>query len=439
MKSISENATKARELPPILRQYWMASVGLTLVALFVSRLRHTRLFMPSAHRFADLYVYQVIFQRYGKESFYQIVGTEGRWTYPDTMALFYRFYYSVPHPLFVFLSTVAVIVGLAAFFFIRELRKRGLSTWTSTAFVVTTLAVSYPLYFLVECANMELFLILFVGLGVICYLREKFWWAAAFLGFAAALKLFPVIYLGLFFSRRLYRQLLFGGGVGLGYYLLSHWIVGPTLMIALRGTNSGLGIYAMYYVFGIRWMELGFDHSLFTLVKHGYLVTEILFAPIKVRLTQLYMPYLVMAGGGAAALFFFKIRKMPPLNQVLALTLLALMLPPVSWDYRLVHLYVPWAFLVLYVLDHEGHVNQAVTSMLSLFTLLFAPLTYLFYLISKDGVIVNVSYGAQLKVVIMLITLYLAVRYPLGEEESSQRKQGVEAALAVAEAKAVAL
>jgi hypothetical protein len=39
---------------------------------------------------------------------------------------------------------------------------------------------------------------------------------------------------------------------------------------------------------------------------------------------------------------------MPPINQVLFLTIASIILPPMSYDYTLLHLYTPWVMLVFF-------------------------------------------------------------------------------------------
>ena len=56
-------------------------------------------------------------------------------------------------------------------------------------------------------------------------------------------------------------------------------------------------------------------------------------------------------------LWFWRIRKPPILNQVTALSVASVLLPPLSHDYTLMHLYAPWVMLVMLasICLHQGH------------------------------------------------------------------------------------
>jgi len=64
-----------------------------------------------------------------------------------------------------------------------------------------------------------------------------------------------------------------------------------------------------------------------------------------------YLPwlygYMAVARRSRFNLYFWRIRTLPRTNQILALTVASIMLPPVSGDYTLIHLYIPWGALVL--------------------------------------------------------------------------------------------
>ncbi len=414
---------ESRPLPLALKHFAIAILLFSVIGVALAYYLHTRVLSPNEYHFADLYVFQPSFKLYGTPAFYnEVRGENTRWTYPDTMAPLYRAFYATRHPLAVYLAAVAIIVAVGLVTFVGQLRKRGISLRTAILFSTITVATSYPLWVMIDTSNLELFVVLVVGLGITAYLTGRFWWAGAFLGLAAALKLLPVIFLSLLFSRKHYRQLLFGLAVGSVYFIGSHWIVGPRLMEALRGTGGGLGNYTVHSGYGIRPRDIGFDHSLLTLVKQGYLILQTLGGPMAMKMPQVYRLYMITAALLGIILYFTRIRRLPPLNQALAITVLALLLPPVSYDYRLCLLYVPWAFLVLFILDGKREPTQTTTSLLFLFAILFTPQNYLYYWIGKYGVIFAVNYGAQVKVLLMLGVLYLVLRYPLvhPEQEVSQ-------------------
>ncbi len=404
----------ARRLPHVLRDYWIAIVVLAVVALTITQATGSLFLYGPQHHFADMKCYEERFLNYGTAVFYDNSGILGitPWTLPATVAILYEAYFSQPYPIAEFLSTVAVVLCAATAIFIILLRRRGLSTKTAIGFGLTALLTSYPLWHLIECANMEFFVLMFVSAGIICYMREKNWWAAACFGAATALKLTPLIYFALFFSKRDYRKLAFGLLVSGGLFLVGHWIVGPTLPTALHGTQSALAAYNERLILEVRPNEITFDHSMFGVVKQAYAFARVRLGWQKLQLVSLYRGYTV-AAALAALMLAFKIRHLPRLNQVLAVTAGVLLLTPVSWDYRLTHLIVPWALLVLYVLD-EKRSGQFLVHLFLLFAVLFTPQNFLLYQIhAMQGPSVFMGFGGQVKAVGLVLLIATVLRHPM--------------------------
>jgi hypothetical protein len=390
-------------------------VVLTGLALTIAYVRGVSLLWPPKHHFIDLLLFQEQFRHFGSITFFTFKGAEP-WTYPATMALLYKLYYSSPWPLFSYFCTTAAVVIVGAGLLMVALRNRGVSYWIAGGFVLTAIVTSYPLWFLIECANLELFLILFVGAGIVCYMKQWFWWAAALFGVAAALKLFPVIYLGLFLSRQHYRKLGFGLGVGFACFVAAHWIMGPDTGIAWWGTYDALARYQQFYVLRIRPAEIEYDHSLFTLVKQGCFALLAWRGRVPISWEFVYRAYLLVAAAGASYPFLLLVRKMPPLNQALAISACALLLPPVSYDYRLMHMYVPWAFLVLFIVGKDRRVEAPVLWLLAMFAVLFTPQSFLKYSVRVGEEIYDSGFAAQVKVVALLAIFWIAALYPMGGE-----------------------
>lgn len=411
----------------------MALGVLSVLGVVLAQVLHTRILFPHPYPWTDLYIYQYSFTHFGTKAFYEPgPAHESGYTYPNTIALFYWVYYAVPHPLFAFFLTIGAAVGAAVTAFARQLIQRGFAPKMAWAFAVTMAATSYPLWFLVEGANLEIFVVVAVGLGLAAFLSKRYWWAAALFGIATSLKYFPIILFGLLFSRKHYKQFLFGLGVAASYFLFCNWVVGPTLAEALKGGSGSLSGYTLYYVNGIRAREIGYDHSLYSVVKHVYLVMQTLAGgPLKHKLGEVYKVYLEIASATAVVLYFARIKKVPPLSQVLAIVCLMLLLPPVSFDYRLCHLYVPWAFLVFWMVDGGIRAEQNGKKFLALFALLFTPQTFLLYWIGKYGVVFSVTYGAQIKTFSLLAVLALVAIYPVGDGEPEHETKAAEVDLTV--------
>ena len=88
-------------------------------------------------------------------------------------------------------------------------------------------------------------------------------------------------------------------------------------------------------------------------------------------LTALRLYTAVTADGWDCALLCSRIRKLPLLNQILALSVCAVLLPPVSFDYTLVHLLVPVGLLCLYTAPMPWRAVAGLRLCLVCFALIF--------------------------------------------------------------------
>lgn len=145
--------------------------------------------------------------------------------------------------------------------------------------------------------------------------------------------------------------------------------------------------------------ETGLDHSAFGFIKvaasrhfHGYMPGSLLSA------------YLLTAACLGILLYFLVIRKLPLLNQILSLCILSILLPPTSHDYTLLHLYVPFGLLVVYMfqLRQQGQRGDGLTAAFLCFgILLSAESELIWHGLGRSG---------QLKALTLTVLLVIALR-----------------------------
>lgn len=153
-----------------------------------------------------------------------------------------------------------------------------------------------------------------------------------------------------------------------------------------------------------KWLPLenGFDHSLFALFKrlvHRHFYGNILPASY----LNVYLACAALLGLG---LYFLYIRRLPLLNQVLALYLAAVILPPMSHHYTLMHLYLPWALLVLFAIDgaRRGRHTPGLLAAFICFGILFSP--------QSEFIWKGASASGQIKAVVLLALWYISIKFP---------------------------
>jgi hypothetical protein len=319
--------------------------------------------------------------------------------YPAPVAVCYRAFFAfAPHELLAFLSLLCAVV--ATFLFGRALIRRGLNRWATILLMSFALTTSFPLWVELKQANMEICSWVLLALGLWAFMRERGYSAAACFGIAGALKITPFLYLGLFLAKRQYRHILFAFLSAAAVTVPSLWLVYPHIGDSWRLTNLAVSRFRTSISLGPMDQYQAFDHSAFALLKK-FIYGHISALQLSASLTAYSATVVVLM----LFLFFGRIRKLPVINQVLCLCVAAVLLPPTSFDYTLLGLYLPWALLVLFaVLQHKKAPDPAgLVPAMVCFAILFVPETEIIYH--------HVAYGGQIKALALISLFYIGLRY----------------------------
>lgn len=399
--------------PAPVRKFWILNVALVVLCVIWIALnvyvRHRGYpyntpFLQFDH-FIDFYDFRVRFTHYHQLDFFSTDGKRGSiFSYPPPAGLLYAFFYlpkDHAHALFTAVTLPPLFVF--AWLFWRSLIRRAVQPILAGVFVASCCLLSFPYWYEYMLGNMELCLFIMIAAALILMLRGYGYIAAVIIGIAGSMKLFPFILLGLFLSRRQYRQMFVGFLSAAILYPIALWMECPSLPIAIRGMRTGAGAISKGLVLQWHQAETAFDHSIFGIFKQtmhllGYSNTQ---PPGRVTV------YMAIAAFTGIVLYFWKIRRLPLMNQILALIIAAILLPPMSSDYTLLHLYTPWAFLVLVAVEaaRERRNIPGLTAMFVCFAVLFAP--------ESELIIRGAAFAGQLKAVTLIVLWYLAMRYPL--------------------------
>lgn len=356
--------------------------------------------------FGDFNIYNMKFWYIHRPAFF----TTGRaFMYPAPIAVLYEVFYRFhAHALHVFLGFMltsflvsGVLLGLA-------LSRRGLPAIKAAGFVGATLFLGYPLWYVYKQANTEVGTWILIALGVWAFCKGRGYPAAACFGIAGSMKVFPFVYLGLFLAKQKYREIAVAGIVAAVTTLVSLWVVGPHILQSWRGIQSGLGEYRTMFMLQFRPAEISSDHSLFAVYKRF----TPHFPPPEV-MGHILTFYLAVAALTGLTLYFVRIRHLPIINQVLCLCVAAILLPPVSYDYTLMNLYIPWAMLVLFAQDQD-RAKRSVPGLMAAFiclAFLVSPETEFIY---RGG-----GFAGQIKAGALVLLMYIALKYPFAEAENS--------------------
>jgi len=350
---------------PVLLGYWQLTAGLMAAAAITIFWRgevlhqgfpYNSWLFPPGERFNDLFLFWSRFHYFGQEAFFASAGfprADFLFNYPAPAAILHLVLYRSGSPLLIFM---AATLGAAAVFtgvFARSLWRHGSGAAAAVLFGLTALFTSYPLMFVLDRANIEGICWIAVSLALLAMVRRWWWWAAALIAVGTALKIFPVILFGLLFSRKTWRPLLFGLALTGVLTLAAMWMMGPSISVVYRGLQQGVEFTHSHYMFQDHPVEMAFQHSLYSVVRQ--LMIWLSAGPVTAgEYRTAYSIYVMVTALGVILLFFGRIMKLPMLNKIIALTTCCLLLPGWSGDYTLLHLYVPWALTVLWILDHPG-------------------------------------------------------------------------------------
>ena len=396
------------ELPKPVRIFWALNVFLSLSCLAImlcdkyllhGSYPYTFPTLPFDN-FDDFVCFDDRFKHFHNEMFFSPrFGVP--FAYPAPMTLFYKVFDLRPHHhLSIFLLVNGAGVLWLAYALGHAMIGRGLRARTTWLLLFSTLCVSYPLWFELVLANLEICVFLVVGAGMIAFLKERFYLAASIFAVAASMKIFPFVYLALLMARKKYRELAFGIAVVPVLNLVALWALCPSIGVAYRGLAAGFDSFRIHYALAFRPMETGFDHSLFGFIKRVAALFHVYAMPPRV-LTA----YLIATSVFGLALYFVRIRKLPFLNQALCLCIVSILLPPTSHDYTLLHLYIPWGLVVLCAIDRwkAGHSVDGLKWVFACFAILFS---------AESELIFHSGFSGQFKAVTLVLLLVIALKHP---------------------------
>jgi hypothetical protein len=384
-------------------------VGVRRYILHAAYPLNTFLYSPGA-RFWDFTVYAPRFAQWGHgDLFYTLPGFP--FNYPAPLLIAELVYYKLSHnALYAYLGTVILFAAVSAIYVAfampRERRVRDLAGVVALASAL----LSFPLMFLIDRGNIEGLVWMAASLGLLFFITERYRPAAILLGLAASMKIFPGLLLLLFLAKRRYRDFALSLGAFAAFTFGSLWAAGPNPIAAARFIARGMEHFRQDQVLEFKPFEAGFDHSLFAFLKQIVFRALHDVSRVNAVLPKLYLVYCAAAVGGFVLIYAARVRRLPVLNQILALSALSILLPYVSYDYTLVHMFAPFSALVTVLAADasRGLLRLTLGKLLFLllpFAVIFTPQTYL--------VASVVGYDGQVKALALVAVIAAALAIPL--------------------------
>lgn len=281
-------------------------------------------------------------------------------TYPAVVAVIFALLYKLPHPLKLYLAFLILVFLSYAVWLARGLAKRGIPRDQALGFGLVVVFTSWPILYQWDTANIEALVGTILFLGVLAVLSGRSWTGASLLALAGAMKIFPAVMFALLISKRRYKECAFGIALMAVINYASLVILGPSIGFAQAQIKDGFRFLEERYIIVHKGWQLAFSHALYMPVKYIVIAADraLYFggqhAPdpheMAVARTTLSIYLVVMVVLGTF-LYFWRIRKLPMLNQVIALAVCGVTFTPFSSDYVLNHTLLPLGLLCFYATE----------------------------------------------------------------------------------------
>lgn len=324
-------------------------------------------------------------------------------TYSPTATYGYTFFHFLypTEPVHLYLLSVFMMACIAALILGYRLRHSPVAKmfWIT---IVLTMLTSYPLMIELDRANIEGLLWIFLLLGTISFINNRFLLAGVLFAIATSMKLYPGIFLLLLIHKGRYKEFVISIFFLLWIFSFSAYELSGSISCTLNAISDGLLWTRDSIMLGK--MNLGQDISLFAFIK------QILFTiQPQMNIISVYYLYFLIISVGFTVGYVLKIYYLPFLNQLSIFTIAILLFPFISMDYKLLHLTIPWGvFIVFLAYDAKstGFTTKQALHILISFAILFTPQTYL--ISSEIG-----GFGGQIKAMVLLYLLIFVLRNPM--------------------------
>ncbi len=337
---------------------------------------YTMAFFDGDHRFGDFLEFDPV-----EEHFRSPNGVKGQ-NYPPSVICLYLLFtrnFSKPlHQYLLYTGTLFLISALAVAGLLYRARQNRLLLASAA---LLSIAAGYPFLFLIERANMEGTIFALCGLALAAFFLRRYFLSGSLIAVAAAMKVFPAILFLLLVARKRYWELALSVILIVPIEIVSLWIIGPSISAAYTSVQTGVGNLGRHYFLAYYPGVIGYDHSLFALLKQ-VMHLKLREAALDSAILTVSPWYTVAICTGFLALYWFRIRKLPIFNQAMVLPILGITLPYISFEYTLTSIFLVWTLFVFY-LSHEVAEGKQKLSfqttlwLLGLMAFLFTPSQYL--------------------------------------------------------------
>lgn len=228
--------------------------------------------------------------------------------------------------------------------------------------IFTLVFMAYPVLFCLDRGNLEMLLFVFVALSISAYRKGDGFMSACWLSLATAMKIYPAVFCMLYLADRKYRHALVTVVLAVLLTFASGAVLNGGITASIEGFRNNLELFKSMYLNDH--ISLHFSNSLFNLLALGGDAFPLLRG---VAAGYRYLAVALIAGIAAYVMFFERLFW----KRVSLLVFMVLLVPAISYDYKLILLFVP---LMLFLREAEPSRFDGVY--VALFGLLLVPKHY---------------------------------------------------------------
>jgi hypothetical protein len=258
--------------------------------------------------------------------------------------------------------------------------------------------LTYPVLFLLDRANLEGWIFIFIGASVLMYYKEKYLLSAIFVALATSMKGFPAVFLLMFIADKRYREAMISLLIVVALTFISllfhHGGYFQNLAFVMNGFNLDADrVFKQVTDYSNNFVQRGV--SLFTFIKVMFNTNHMLDFLKVDTLLKVYVKVILVITGFLTFHIVF-IEKVL-WRRVAIMVLMILLFPHISADYKLIHLLIPMFLFIKYNNNTRHDLLYCL-----LFGLLLIPKGYYFFSNMVSDVGNDVSIAIPLNVLLLL-------------------------------------
>ncbi len=233
--------------------------------------------------------------------------------------------------------------------------------------------LTYPFLFVVDRANIEVFVFIFLYMFIHFYRMQKILLSIVFLSCAISMKLFPAVFVILLLSDRKYKEAVYTCFLVMLISTIGYFSYDGNMVENIRAHMTTLNFYSMAYSIGNE--GLYFGNSLWGPVKLMIIGSGIKCTPALA--TKVYSISVMILFAIISVYIIFKEKIF--WKKIALLVFSMNLFPFVSGDYKLIHIFLP-----LFLFINDENKNRFDWLYAVLFGLLLVPKAYVHYPLNPE-------------------------------------------------------